>query len=134
MVTLTQDQAVDQLTAFVVSAYKGERYTAEEFQQLKTILEENKKHFIFEPDGGMAGFSINVYSHPSYPDTPPLKITRISGNWLPEELRIEERIAPGRRLDDGMRELSPFSHSEENAKLLTKYRLEQPHDLGYYEY
>jgi hypothetical protein len=131
---LTEDQAIDQLTALATPNSGGDRYTIEQFQQLKTLLEENRRHFIFEPTGGMHGFFINVYRHPVFPRAPIQKLVRISGNRLPEELRIEEKIAPGRKLDDGMRELSPFSHAKENIPFLNQYGLEKPHDLSYYEY
>jgi hypothetical protein len=129
---LTEDQAVERLE--ILATRDGKRYEMSAFQELKNFLEENRKYFIFEPDGSMWGFSLNIYRHPPFPGTDPIKITRVSGNALPEEMRIEEKIAPGRRLDDGMRELSPFSHTEENEKFLRDHGMELPHDLGHYEY
>ena len=129
---INEEQAIEQLESLAIPEKK--RYSMEEFERLKKFLEENKKYFIFEPYGGMWGFALNIYRHPPYPGTNPIEITRVSGNKIPEELRIEEGKAPGRKLDDGMCELTPFSHTVENNVFLKKYRLEEPHNLSHYEY
>ncbi|MEZ0209131.1 MAG: hypothetical protein ACAH17_03075 [Candidatus Paceibacterota bacterium] len=133
MLTPSEEQSLDQLTVFMESIPRGERYTMEKFQQLKALLEENKKSFIFEPDYDMSAFIINVYQHPPFPGADPIRLARISGDTIPKELQIERKIGSGLGLA-GLHELSPFSHSEENARFLKEHRLHPAHDLSYYEY
>ena len=107
----------------------------DEWTELKKIMEEGEEFFIFEPYGSSyIEFGLCIYRHPPFPNTKPVLLMKISGLCLPEELRIEEKEAPGCILDDGFRELSPFSHSEKNIKLLARHNMQKAHDVDHYGY
>jgi hypothetical protein len=113
----------------------GIKLTLAEYEELKAIMTDGKDVFIFEPFSmGMMDFSLKIYQRPVVKGAKPKSLFVIGGSSLPDEVRTEEKIAPGRILDDAFREYTPFSHTDANKRFLEQYNMETAHDFDHYDY
>lgn len=120
------------------------RLTPEEWEAVQEVIRERKP--ICEPHNACMGFGIGMALY----EEPP----RISPGYVPEPEFLADitkehlpltvcalREDPKDRaytdrtfFEDGWRAFSPFTHGEENAKLLVEYGFDAPKSKGHYDY
>jgi hypothetical protein len=70
-----------------------------------------------------------VYEHPeaTYPGVPlePTPLLFVESHHLPQE---------NDKFEDGWQAFSPFTHAEQNAKWLARYKMDPPKSKGHYDY
>lgn len=122
---------------------ESRRLTPDEWGTLQEILREHKPICMLSNACWGFGCGLTLYATPPhvYPgaETKPECLLSITKNHLPLEGRTilsGKKMVPADRttFDDGWDAFSPFTHSEENAKLLKEYGLESPKAKSHYEY
>ena len=103
----------------------GTKLTKDEYKELEDILKKCKKYVIFEPFVMFCtDLSLRMYRHPQTEGSKPDLLLELGGDCIPGEIGTQTK----------WRELTPFSHTDDNKKLLKKYKLEQAESFGYYDY
>lgn len=124
-------------------ANESRRLTTDEWGTLQDILREHKPICTLANANWGFGCGMSILAVPPhvYPgaDTKPERLLSITKDHLPLEGRTMsdgKKMVPADRthFEDGWTAFTPFTHSEENARLLKEYGLEPPKSKGHYEY
>lgn len=104
--------------------------TEDEWKRLKELILAHE--LPCTPGGGVFGFgfSLTVFSHPSFPGIMPEIAICVTGNHLPHI----ENPGHGENWGKIWETFEPFTHSARNRELLGYYGFEPPRERSYYEY
>jgi hypothetical protein len=92
---------------------------------------------------GMFGaYGMKIYTHPSFPGTPPAQVLLLVQGHIPGRSRYDvlrgaetpPKPAPGCGRDDAWKLFSKFTHSEQNRGWLKMYGMSAPRNQSYYDY
>lgn len=107
--------------------------TQKEYVKVKSIIKINKLTCQMCSTSFGFTYGITIFEDAPVLAVQPEAILLIGGDQIPQG-HIKDHPYRGTKLDYLWKELSPFTHSEENKGRLKFYKMEAPKERSYYDY